>query len=151
MDKPGTNKIDYYEPSERSDSDYISDPASDPARSEHNAINNDITYDSDTEVFNNNKSLVVAKLDYPGAGEGIGEAKGYVEEHCNLCEDAWALFTCVRGFELSSWFIESKVSKSKINDYVSSGFSDLVSVGYSSIYTVENHLRSLDLYGSYLL
>ena len=47
VDDSGTDKIDYHEWSERPDSDYQSDPASDPARSEGDTISNDVTYDSD--------------------------------------------------------------------------------------------------------
>ena len=53
-------------------------------------------------------------MHYPGAWEAIVEVEGYVEEHRNLCEDAWAPFTSAQGFQLASWFIESKVSKSQI-------------------------------------
>ena len=107
-------------------------------------------YDPDTEVFNNNMSLVAAKLDCPAAGEAMREVEGYVEEYCNPCEEAWAPSTSARGFQLASWFIESKVSNSQINDYISSGLGKSASVGYSSMYTLEKYLRSLDPYGSYL-
>lgn len=147
VDDPGTDKIDYHELSERPDSDYESDPASDPAGYERDAIDDNVTYDSDTEVLNNNHSSV---MHYPGAGEAIAEVEGYVEEHRNLCGDAWAPFTSAQGFQLASWFIESKVSKSQINDYFSSGLGNSASVGYSSMYTLEKRLQSLDPYGSYL-
>ena len=150
VDNRGTDKIDYHEPSERPDSDYESDLASDPARSEHDTINDGVSYDLDTAVFNNNTSSVAAKLDYPGTNKASGEVAGYVEEHCNLCEDACAPFTSARGFELASWFIESKVSKSQINDYFSSGLGNSASVGYSSMYMLEKHLQSLDPYSSYV-
>ena len=47
----GTDKIDY---DELSDSDYELDPASDPAGYECDAINDNVTHDSDAEVLNNN-------------------------------------------------------------------------------------------------
>jgi len=46
--------------------------------------------------------------------------------------------------------MEGKVSKSRINQYFSSGLGDAESVGYSSMHTLENHLRLLDLYSQYL-
>jgi len=151
VDNSETDKIDDNEPGERPDSDYESDPASDPAGYERNAINDGLTYDSDTEVLNEHTPSVAAKQrHYPGAGEAIGEVEAYVEEHRNLCEDAWAPFTSAQGFQLASWFLESKVSKSQINDYFSSGLGNSTSVGYSSMYTLEKLLRSLDPYGSYL-
>ena len=73
-----------------------------------------------------------------------------MEEHSNLSENAWGPLTSVRGFQLASWFIESKVSKSQISDYFSSGLGNSASVAYSSIYTLEKDLGSLDPYASYL-
>ena len=52
----------------------------------------------------------------------------------------------MQAFKLASWFIESKVSKTQINEYFSSGFGNSTSFGYSSIQTLENYLRHLDLY-----
>ena len=49
-----------------------------------------------------------------------------------------------------SWFIESKVPKSRINDYFTNRLRDSALVGYSSIHTLKNHLWRLDLYGQYL-
>ena len=89
-------------------------------------------------------------MHYPGAGEAFGEVDGYVEEHRNLYEDAWALFTSALGLQLASWFIVSKVLKSQINNYFTSGLGDSASVGYSSMYTLEKGLRSLDPYASNL-
>ena len=56
IDDPRADIIDHNEPSERPDSDYQSDPASDPTGYERDAIN-DFTYDSNTEALNDNTSL----------------------------------------------------------------------------------------------
>jgi len=53
-------------------------------------------------------------------------------------------------FKPGSWFIEEKAPKSRINQYHSSGLGDKESVGYSSIYTLENYLHLLDPYSQYL-
>ena len=147
----GTDLSVANEPIAHSDSDYESDPAGDPAGSERDAPDDTLTQEPDTEVLEDNTYPVAAEQeDYPGAGGAIGEVEGYKEERCNLCEKPWAPFACAQGFKLASWFIESKVSKTRINDYFSNGIGNSTSAGYSSMHTLENLLRHLDPYGPYL-
>ena len=108
-------------------------------------------HESDAEERNDALSPPAAKLiDYPGAGEIIGDLHGFQQELSNLCEDPWAPFTSAHGFKLASWFLQSKVPKLWINEYFSSCLSNSASVSYSSQHTRENHLLSLDPYGYYL-
>ena len=133
----------------RPDSDYESDP--NLTRYERDGFPDDVVHESDTEERNDASSSPAAKLmDYPRAGETIGDINGFQQELSNLCEDPWAPFTSAHGFKLASWFLQSKVPKSRINEYFSSGLSNSASVGYSSMHTLENHLRSLDPYSHYL-
>jgi len=133
------------EASERQDSDCESDAG--PAGSEPDEFCRDIAYESDTEVFDDTTSPSAAKqIHYEGAEKVIGDVDGFEHEYSNLCDDPWAPFTSEQGFKLASWFIEGKVSKSRINQYFSSGLGDAESVGYSSMHTLENHLRLLDPY-----
>ena len=46
--------------------------------------------------------------------------------------------------------MEGKVSKSRFNQYISSGLGDAESVEYSSMHRLENHPRLLDPYSQYL-
>jgi len=46
--------------------------------------------------------------------------------------------------------MDRKVSKTRMNDYFSRGLANADSVGYSSMHTLENHLRFLDHYSQYL-
>jgi len=134
------------EASELHYSDYESDP--DPTRHELDPFT---AHESDTEIpADYTSSLPGRQEHYPRAGEAIGEVDGFEQEHSNLCEDPWAPFSCAQGFKLACWFIQSKVPKSRINKYFSSGLSSSALVGYSSMHTLENHLRSLDPYSSYL-
>jgi len=133
----------------RQDSDYESDPG--PAGLESDEFCRDISYESDTEVLDDATSASAGKqIRYEGAGEVIGDVHGFEDEHSNLCEDPWAPFNSAQGFKLASWFIDGKVSKSRINEYFSSGLGNAESVGYSSMHTLENHLRLLDPYSQYL-
>jgi len=90
------------------------------------------------------------RLTYPGAGEAIGEVKEYKEESRDLCENPWAPLASAQGLKLASWFIERKLSKTRINDYFSNGIGNSTSVSYSSMHTFENLLRHLDPYCPYL-
>lgn len=126
---------------EQTDSDYESD--ADPG-----GCGPDAPTDAEAIV---NTSLAPSQLAYhPPAGQPIGYVKGFEEELRNLSANPWAPFPTAHGFKLASWFIESKVPKSRINEYFSSGLGDSASVSYGSMHTLENHLRSLDPYGAYL-
>jgi len=89
-------------------------------------------------------------MPYAGAGESIGDVKGYEQEQSNLCQHPWAPFSSAHGFKLASWFIEGNVPKSRINEYFSSGLGNASSAGYSSMHTLENLLQALDPHSAYL-
>jgi len=147
----GTYLSEPNEPIEHSDSDYESDPAGDTACSERDAPDDTLRREPETEVHEDNTYPVAAEPeDYPGAGEAIGEVKEYTEECRYLCENPWAPLASAQGFKLASLFIESKVPKTRINDYFSNGIGFSTSVGYSSMHTLENLLRHLDPYSPYL-
>ena len=139
-----TSILYHREASKLQDSDYESDP--DPTGHELDAFTahqSDIPDDSTS-------SLPGRQEHYPRAGEAIGDVDGFEQEHSKLCEDPWAPFSSAHGFKLASWFIQGKVPKSRINEYFSSGLGNSTLVGYSSMHTLENHLRSLDPYSPYL-
>jgi len=147
----GTALSDANEPIDHSHSDYESGPPGDPDSSERDEPDDMLRRKPETEVLNDNRYPVTAEQeDYPGAGEVIGEVKEYKEECRDLCENPWAPFPSAPGFKHASWFIESKVSKTRINDYFSNGIGDSTSVGYNSMHTLENLLRHLDRYSPYL-
>jgi len=141
-----TSILHHPEASELQDSDYESDP--DPSGHELNAFS---AHKSDTEIPDDSTSSLPGRQEhYPRAGEAIGDVDGFEQENRDLYEDPWTPFGCAQGFKLASWFIQSKVPKSRINEYFSSGRSSSALVGYSSMHTLENHLWSLDPHSSYL-
>jgi len=147
----GTDLSDANEPIEQSDSDYKSDPPRGAAGSERNAPDDTLRREPATEVHEDNTYPVTAEQeDHPGARPAIGEVTEYKEECRDLCENPWAPFASAQGFKLASWFIESKVSKTWINNYFSNDIGNLTSVGYSSMHTLENLLRHFDPYSPYL-
>jgi len=122
----GTNLSDANQPIEHCDSDYESDPAGDTAASESDTPDDTLRREPETEVLEDNTYPVAAEQeDDPGAGEAIGEVKEYYEECRDWRENPWAPFASAQGFKLASWFIESKVSKTRINDYFSNGIGNL--------------------------
>ena len=134
----------HQEASELRDSDYESDP--DPTGHELDAFTahlSDIPDDSTS-------SLPGRQEHYPRAREAIGDIEGFEQEHSKLCEDPWAPFSSAHAFKLTSWFIQGKVPKSRINEYFSTGLGNSTVVGYSSMHTLENHLWSLHPYSPYL-
>jgi len=147
----GADLSDANEPIEHSDSDYESDPAGDTVGSERDAPDDTLSREPETEVLEDNTYPVAAQQeDYPGAGEAIGEVNEYKEECRDLCENPWAPFASAQGFKLASWFMESQVSKTRINDYFSNGIGNSTSVGYGSMDTLENLLQHWDPYTPYL-
>jgi len=117
--------------SERLDSQFESDPGL--AGSEPDEFCRDIAYESDTEVFEDTKSPSTGtQSHYECAGQVIRDIDGFEHEYSNLCDDPWAPFNSEQGFKLASWFIGGKVSKSRINQYFSSGLGDLNQSGIVS-------------------
>ena len=129
------------EASELRDADYKSDP--DPTGHELDAFT---AHQCDTEIPDDSMPCLPGRQEhYPCTGEAIGDVDGFEQEHINLCEDQWAPFSSAYGFKLVSWFILGKVTKWRINEYLSSSLGNSMLVDYWSMHTLENHLRSLDL------
>jgi len=132
----------------RLDSDYESDP--DPTGHAYGAFDN-ISHESDTEILNETASPLPSKpMPYEGAGESIGDVKGFEQEQSNLCQHPWSPFSSAHSFKLASWFIKGKVPKSRIKEYFSSGLGNASSAGYRSMHTLENLVQALDPHTAYL-
>ena len=140
-----TSILHHPEAIELQDSDYESDP--DPTGDELDAFT---SHESDTEIPDDStSSLPGRQKNYLRNREAVGDVDGFEQENCNLCEDPWAPFSSAQGFKLAPWFIQSKLPKSRINEYLSCGLSSSGLVGYRSMHTLENHLPSLDPHSSY--
>ena len=133
----------------RLDSDYESEP--EPTGRELDGYRDDITHEFDTEILGDSTSSLRARQKhFERAGNTIRDVNGFEREHHNLCNDPWAPFTSASSFKLASWLIQTKVSKSQINEYFSSDLGDLTTDDYCSMYTFENYLLFLDLDRAYL-
>ena len=94
----------------RLDSDDESD--ADPTGHGYSAFA-DISHESHTKILNKTVSPLPSKpMLYEGAGESIGDVKGFEQEQCNRCQHPWSPLSGAHCFKLASWFIEGKVPKS---------------------------------------
>ena len=131
-----TSILYHREANELQDSDYESDP--DPTGDELDALT---AHQSD--ILEDAMSSLPGRQEHcRRAGEAIGDVDGFEQEHSKLCRDTWAPFSSAHGFQLASWFIQREVPKSGIHEYFSIGLGNSTLVGYSSMHTLENHLRS---------
>jgi len=78
----------------------------------------------------------------------MGDVNGFQQEIRNLGDAPSAPFPSgqLEGFRLASWLLESKVPKSRMNEYFASGLGNSQCVGHGSMHTREKHLRELDPY-----
>jgi len=121
----GTSLWHHPEASEPQDSDYESNP--DPAC---HKLTSFTAHESDTKIPHNSTSSFPGRHEhYPRAGQPIGEVDRFEQENSNFCEDRWAPFSCAQGFKLVSWFIQSKLPKSQIYEYFSSGLGSCALIG----------------------
>ena len=100
---------------ERLDSDYQSEP--EPNGCELDAYMDDIAHESNTEIVGDSTPSILATQEhFERARDAIRDVKGFEREHHNLCNDSWAPFTSASSFKLAFWLIQTKVSKSQINE-----------------------------------
>ena len=79
----------------------------------------DMQNDLDTEDVSHPPVLVrpTGQETIPGAGRRLGEVAGYTELNKAITDNPWSPFPSENDFNLSSWFVRSKVAKSQIDAY----------------------------------
>jgi len=70
----------------------------------------------------------------PGNGRPLGEVAGYTELNKAMTDDPWSPFSAEDDFNLASWFVWSKVVKSKIDGYFAQGLGGTDSRSFRSAY-----------------
>jgi hypothetical protein len=134
-------------------SDYESDPAIlDYDLGSEQETGSDIEHDSDSEDVSRHpdKSIPCSQQTIPDAGKPIGDVTGYEELNQAMLDDPWAPFCSERDFNLASWFVRSKVPKTRINDYFGKGLGGMERGSFRSAYTLEKQLETLDPFREYL-
>jgi len=86
-----------------------------------------------------------------GAGRPRGEVAGYTELHKAMTDDPWRRFSSEKDFNLASWFVLRKVTKSQIYAYFAEGLGRTDSRSFWSAYTLRQHLDILDPFREYLV
>ena len=107
---------------------------------------------SDAVLGNGFQAEARAAVDeaFPEAGLALCEVADYVELNRSPVKDPWGPFSSEDEFKLASWFIRSKVSKTRINDYFAEGIGGTKSGTFQSAYRLEKYLDELDPFGQYL-
>jgi hypothetical protein len=139
---------------DRSDSDYESDPGREiiDCDSASDESDNDMQHDSDAEDILQppNRGSPSSQQTIPGAGRILGNAIGYVEHNQAMTDDPWSPFSSESDFNLASWFVCSKVSKSKIDDYFRKDLGERDAGSFQSAFSLRKQLEVLDPFGEYL-
>ena len=141
------------ENSEQRDSDYKSDPMleiTDCYRASNDP--GDMQHDTDEEDFSKPPDRVrpSSQESMAGAGRAVRDVAGYTELNQSMKNDPWNPFSSEADFNLTSWLVRSKVSKSQIDAYLAEGLGDMDARSFRSAYTLQQHLDVLDPLGDYL-
>ena len=139
--------------SDQGDSDYKSDPMLEIA--DCYAASNDtgnMQHDSDDEDFNQppDRWCPSSQESIQGAGRALGDVAGYTELNEYMKNDPWNPFSLEAHFNLASWLVWSKVSKSQIDTYFAEDLGGMDARSFRSAYTLQQHRDVRDPFGEYL-
>ena len=67
-----------------------------------------------------------------------------------MLKEPWSPFPSKRDFNFASWFVQSKVPKTQIDDYFGKGLRGMEHGSFQSVYLLEKQLDTLDLFREYL-
>jgi hypothetical protein len=137
---------------QESDSDYESDLGLEitDCDSVGSETDNEIEHDSDAEdpdILPPDTGSPSSQKTILGAGRAIGDVAGYAELNQAMKDDPWSPFSSEDDFNLASWFVRSKVPKTRINDYFAKGLGGRDAGSFQSAYTLRKHLDVLDPFG----
>ena len=139
---------------DQSDSDYESDPRQEiiDCNSASDETDDDMQHDSDAEDILQppDQGSPSSQNTIPGAGRILGNVIGYVEHNRAMTDDPWSPFSSESDFNLASWFVRSKVSKSQIDDYFRKDLGERDAGSFQSAFSLRKQLEVLDPFGEYL-
>ena len=127
------------------DSDYESDLAilSYDLRSERERVGI-MEDDSDLEGVSRrpDTSIPWNRQMIPDACRPLGDVNVYEELNQAMLEEPWCPFASKRDFNLASWFVQSKVAKTRIDDYFGKGLGGMERRSFRSVYSLEKQLEN---------
>ena len=86
----------------------------------------------------------------PDAGRPLPDVTGPEELNQAMLEERWSPFSSERDFNLASWFVQSKVAKTGIEDYFGKGLGGMELESFRSTYSLEKQLETVDPFREYL-
>ena len=112
----------------------------------------DMKHDSEEDDFSQppDRGRPSSQESIPGTGKALGDVAGYTELNESMINDPWNPFSSEAYFNLATWLVQSKVSKSQIDAYFAEGFGGMDASSFQSAYTLQQHLDVLDPFGEYL-
>ena len=135
------------------DSDYESDLAilRHDLRSEQERVG-DMEDDSDSEGVSRRPDISIpwSRQTMPDAGRPLGDVTGYDELNQAMLEEPWSPFSSERDFNLDSWFVQSKVAKTRIDNYFGKGLGGMERGSFRSACWLGGRLGTLGLFGGCL-
>jgi len=113
----------------------------------------DMQNDSDAEEVSHSpvRGRPSGQETVPGAGRLLGKVAGYTELNKAVSEDPWSPFTSENNFNLASWFVRSKVTKSLIEAYFDERLGGTGGRSFRSAYTLRQYLNILNRFREYLV
>ena len=147
---PGLRAFAPDESSDQGDSAYESDPmleiadcysaSNDPGDMQHDSDKEDLSQPPDRGRPSSQESI-------PGAGRALGDVAGYTKLNEAMKDDPRNPFSSEADFNLASWLVWRKVSKSQIDSYFAEGLGGMDARSFRSAYTLKKHLDVLDPFG----
>ena len=135
------------------DSDYESDPAilRHDLQSEQERVD-DMEDDSDSEGVSQRPDKLIPwnRPRLQDAGRPLSDVTGYEELNQAMLEVPWSPFSSERDFILASWFVQSNVAKTRIDDSFDKGLGGMEPGSFRSAYSLVKQLETLDPSREYL-
>ena len=112
----------------------------------------DMQHDSNEEDFSQppDRWRPSSQESIPGARRALSDIAGYTELNEAMIDDPWNPFSSEGDFNLASWLVRSKVSKSEIDTYFAEALGSIDARSFWSAYTLQQELDVLATLGEYL-
>ena len=97
-----------------------------------------------------NTSIPCSRQMFLDAGRPLGDVTGYEEHNHDLLEEECSLFSSKRDCNVARWFVQGKVAKTQIDNYVDKGFGSMEGRSFRSACLLEKQPETLNPFREYL-